>query len=384
MTTKDVEEVQEEEQPEKEGSYFLSDNKDVEFISTGSTLLDCAAGGGIALGRMVNIVGNKSAGKTLVCIEACANFHKKYPNSPIWYNETEAAFDEGYADAIGMPVESITFVQKELAAKKEKSSKKKDVIQEVEDDDTPKKKKSDMGDGTIEGFFEHLSSVVKTHGDKEGLYILDSLDALSDRAEKERAIDDGSFGANKAKKASELFRRLIADLSKSKITLIIVSQIRDNIGASMGEKHTRSGGRALDFYASQVIWLTTIKKLKRTVKKVERPYGVLTKGALKKNKVGMPFRECQFTIDFAYGINDLISNLEWLMTTKVDFDPILKEKWQTPVNAISTSSVKRLVKKVMDDWDDENYHKFNNMVQQMTKDRWKEIETEFLPKRRKY
>jgi len=76
-------------------------------FSSGCTLLDCALGGGWAENRVANIVGDKSTGKTLLAIEAAANFHDKYPGSPIFYYEAEAAFDERYAAELGFPVESV-------------------------------------------------------------------------------------------------------------------------------------------------------------------------------------------------------------------------------------------------------------------------------------
>src|ERR1019366_4415396 len=101
----------------------------------------------------------------------------------------------------------------------------------------------------------------KTKPGQPGLYILDSLDALSDRAELERKIDEPSFGAGKAKQMSQLFRRLIRKINKTDVAVIIISQIRDNIGVRFGDKTTRSGGHALDFYASQVLKLAHLKNI---------------------------------------------------------------------------------------------------------------------------
>jgi len=89
-------------------NYFL-EQKDVEFFSTGCTLLDLALGGGVAENRMMNIVGNSGSGKTLIAIESCTNFLIKYPEGKVWYVETEAAFDDGYAEALGMPIDRVEF-----------------------------------------------------------------------------------------------------------------------------------------------------------------------------------------------------------------------------------------------------------------------------------
>src|SRR5206468_8961680 len=109
-----------------------------------------------------------------------------------------------------------------------------------------------------------------------------------DDAEQKREIDDGSYGANKAKKMGELFRRLVADLEEANVLLIVVSQLRDKIGVMFGEKQTRTGGRALDFYASHIVWLAEIGKIKKTIQKVERVIGVNVRARVKKNKVGLP------------------------------------------------------------------------------------------------
>jgi len=95
------------------------------------------------------------------------------------------------------------------------------------------------------------------------LYILDSLDALSDEAELGREITKGSFGT-KAKQLSEIFRRLVVKMKKKNIQLLVISQIRDNVGVMFGKKQKRMGGKALDFYAVQVIWLAVVKKIIET------------------------------------------------------------------------------------------------------------------------
>lgn len=326
------------------GNYFVNNEKDVKFISSGCTLLDCVLGGGLPLGRVINIVGDKSSGKTLLAIEATANFAKTYPDSKIWYNEAESAFDKGYAAALGMPIDSIIFVA----------------------EDYPE------ANTTVEGFFEHLKMVCDETDGKNGLYILDSLDALSDKAEMERSIDEGSYGANKAKKLSEMFRRIIRKLEASGITLIIISQIRDKIGVTFGKKTTRSGGKALDFYASIVLFLAEVGKIKKTINKVERPVGVKVKAKAEKNKVGLPYRDCTFPIMFGYGIDSLQASLDWLASVgeleQLDIDP---------------KSIKRKLKSLESIPDDE-YFKFTENVESIVKKTWNDIELKFLPTRKKY
>jgi recombination protein RecA len=264
----------------------------VRFTTSGSALLNLVLGGGWAQRRVVNIVGDKSSGKTLLAVEACANFALLFGVDSIRYVEAEAAFDEGYAATIGMP----------------KGIKLESSIR------------------TVEEWENDLVAWLDARPDngKPCLYVLDSLDALSDSAEMARDNDKGSYGAAKAKQISEMFRKRIALIEKKNCTLFIISQIRDKIGVVFGETKQRSGGRALDFYASQVIWLAEVGKLKRTVLKAERVIGMKVLARTKKNKVAIPFREAELTIFFNYGIDDEISMLNWL--TKHDAAGLLALK----------------------------------------------------------
>jgi recombination protein RecA len=319
------------------GNYFTED-KPKEFIHSGCTLLDCVLGGGYPLGRVVNIVGDKSSNKTGLAIEAFANFNIQFPEGTMYYHEAEAAFDIDYAKTLGMPVDKVSFVE----------------------------------GNTIEELFNSLDSVCKFHRENNtpGLYVIDSLDALSDKAEKERDIGEGSFGAAKAKKLSELFRRLISDIEKTMVCLIVISQVRDNIGITFGSKHTRSGGRALDFYASQIVWLAEIKKITKTVKGVERPTGAWIRAKCKKNKISLPFRECDFPILFGFGVDSILANLVWLKDIKgglegLEIDP-------KTINSLSTKII------------EEQDFSYMNKLESYTKDLWYETEKDFLPKSRKY
>lgn len=300
----------------KDNLYFSSPKKHLEFIPTGCIVLDCVLGGGWPLGLVVNIVGDKSTGKTLLAIEAIANFFLKYDDGECWYNEAEAALDTDYAKALGVPMHRV------------KRLEEHDTVEQVFD--------------SLEGVLNRIKG--------PGLYILDSLDALSDEAEMKRGISDGSYGAGKPKKMSELFRRLVRKVKRKRICVIIISQTRDKIGVTFGEKHSRSGGKALDFYASQVLWLSHIKTLKRQSSRVERPIGVRIRAKCKKNKVGLPLRECDFNIRFGYGVDDTVASTEFLQEVGV----------KVPVS-ISPVELAKLVQR-----------------------KWYEIERSFLPTRGKY
>lgn len=269
--------------PSGGGSYFLAP-KDLEFVNSGCALFDCILGGGYPLGRMVNIVGDKSTGKTLLAIEACVNFARDYPTGDIVYVEPEAAFDVSYAAALGLPVDRVEF---------------------GEDIDT------------VEDLFEDLEARVKALAkDKPLLYIVDSMDAITSKEEKGRRIGEGSFNLEKQKQLGQLFRRLIRELKKKRVLLLIISQVREKIGVMFGEKYTRTGGKALDFYASQIVWLSQLGTVKRVINKMERVTGVKIKANCKKNKVGFAYRSCEFSIRFGYGVDDFVANMNFLRDSK--------------------------------------------------------------------
>jgi recombination protein RecA len=270
----------------------------VDRISTGSTLLNLAlGGGGWKLGRIANLVGDKSTGKTLLGgIEAFANFSREFPDGNMRYGEAEAAFDDEYAASMGLPD----------GVKRRSLELDKEPLRTVED------------------YRDELISFMKESAGRPNLYVLDSLDALSDDAELARlgkkddeGNDKGSYNTEKAKKLSAMYRQLVRDIEQSNTCHIVISQIRERIGVAFGEKYMRAGGKALDFYASQVVWLREKEKLTRTIKGEKRPIGVSIEANVKKLKTGTPYRKCEFDIIFGYGVDDESSMIDWLTRVKV-------------------------------------------------------------------
>ena len=333
--------------PQKKGGglYFTKPSPDIDFIPSGSVLLDCVIGGGWPLGRMVNIVGDKSTGKTLLAIEAAANFAEQYPKGEIWYREAESAFDKGYAGALGMPLDRIN----------------------------PGEKNWSQFD-TVEQVFEDLSEKLEwcKHKGRPALYILDSLDSLSDKEEMGRKMGEGSFNLGKQKKLGELFRRKVREIEESQLCFMIISQVRDKIGVSFGDKTTRTGGRAMDFYASQIVKLALTQTIYETKKGIKRATGLRIRAKCTKNKVGLALRECEFVLTFGFGIDDYQACMEWLVEVKRWGDLGLTKE-QAVAKAEESMA-----------WDNARYLAEKNRLNDAVTKAWAEIETDFLPKRRKY
>jgi recombination protein RecA len=311
----------------------------VEFLPSGCTLLDKALGGGWALRRIANVVGDSSAGKTLLAMEAAANFAAHYPRGRIKYDEAEAAFDPRYAASLGMPLDRIEFGH---------------------------------GIDTVEDFFEDMAEAVKVTNVPQ-LVILDSLDALSDRAEAERDMDEATYGTSKARKLSELFRRLAQKMERSNLTLLIISQVRDKIGVTFGRKTTRSGGRALTFYCSQIVMLAKLSTINRTIDNVRRPIALEVLAKVDKNKVGPPLREVKFKLDFGYGIDDLVTCMTWLKEVDYLGDVGIKD-----------SDYTKFISRINKSQSEREYRELLAPIQEAVRKRWDLIENGFLPRRRKY
>jgi recombination protein RecA len=327
---------------EREGSYFSSPKANQEFINSGCTLLDCVLGGGWPLGRISNVVGAQATGKTLIAIEACRNFAQLYPKGEIHYREAEAAFDHQYAAALGMPMERVNFGTEDFF--------------------------------TVEDLFFDLNETLTLLAKKEipALYIVDSLDALSDKDELERDIDKGTYGAQKAKKMSEIFRRFVKRVEESNLHLMIISQVRDNMNAgAFAKKTSRSGGRALDFYASQIIELSLMETLTATISGVKRATGINIKAKCTKNKVALPLREAYFDIVFGLGIDRLNACVDWLKDIK-----------RLDVMGTDEKGLKSYISQI-DSMSHDDYWSTVQDIEERVTDLWYQIEESFLPKRKK-
>jgi RecA/RadA recombinase len=323
----------------KSGGRYFEPQAPLEFISSGCRLLDCVLGGGWPLSRISNIIGDKSTGKTLLAIEATNSFMRQFPNAMPKYRESEAAFDQAYAASIGMPVDKIDF----------------GIDRDV---------------NTIEDFYKDLEEYLKELDGEPGLYILDSLDALSSEAELKRDFNEGSYSMEKAKQMSQLLRRLVRELKSTKTHLMIISQERDNIGITFGKKSTRSGGRALDFFATHCLWLHKIKTNEQTIDKIKRPISLDIRAKAEKNKISVPLRQCDFTLRFSFGVDDLQSSMDFLEEVG-KLDLLLKDKSKTQFNRWA------------EELSDNDYWQLIDEAGDIAAKVWDDIEAAFLPKRKR-
>jgi recombination protein RecA len=274
--------------------------QDILYFNTGITLLDLLVGGasdvfGYPAGKFINIVGDKSAGKTFLANEMIAfayhNFDKKKFK---WiYDDCEAGYSFDTALMYGF-----------------------DILPGIKNSKT------------VEEAFVNISNFADSlKQDQFGIYVLDSLDGLTSDELNEQAedrikaanagknYDKGSYGMSKPKYLSkEFFPQLCSKIQDKNILVVIISQVRENIQPFSFEKYTRSGGKAMDFYAHTVLWLATLKK----INKKDKPVGVVIKAKTTKSKTQRPFRSCQFSIVFDYGADNIGSNLDYLYDLRTD------------------------------------------------------------------
>lgn len=347
--------------------------KQIKFIRSGCTLLDCILGmgkGSYPIGRVINIVGDQSTGKTLLLIEAMANFKRQYPKGTMHYVEAEGAFDEDYAEAVGLPVDDVRFHY--------------DI-------------------GTVEELFDLLDDAcedaIKEDRIHPTLIGVDSFDGISDQEELARDLGQGSYNLNKQKKIKATFRRLGVKMRTAQVCLIIISQTTAKINSPIPGQRTRSGGEALNFWSSIIFYLKEIGKIDKTSSGVKRITGITVRARCTKNKVAPPYRECSISIIFNYGMEDIRSNLEWLKSEKklhrladlgLSTDDMSEDE-EKPVSRTNRRTTKKkttrkrqgkaitpLVKKIEGDKDK------TQMLEDIVKEEYTTMEKAFLPDRKKY
>lgn len=274
-------------------AYFLgkdSTPSDVkEWVGTGSSLLDLAISnrphGGLPVGRIVELNGLESSGKSLICAHILAETQKK--DGVAVYIDTENALSVDFLKAVGVDLDKMVHIHL-------------DSIEEI-----------------FEVVEQLVETIRKSNKDRLVTIVVDSLSAASTKNEIEGDYDKEGWATDKAILLSKAMRKITSLIGKERILLVLTNQLRTKLGVMFGDKWTTSGGKAVPFHCSVRIRLKTIGQIKIKIGGIDQIVGVKVRAQVIKNRVGPPFRTADFEIYFDQGIDNYSSWLDLLKDHKL-------------------------------------------------------------------
>ena len=272
-------------------AYFLDGAQETptdirEFVSTGSTMLDLAISnrpnGGIAVGRITELNGLESSGKSLVGAHLLKETQKK--GGVAVYIDTETAVSEDFLEVIGVDISKMLYLHLE----------------------------------TVEDIFEAIEEIVTKvrESDKDRLVtiLVDSLAAASTKVELNADFDKDGWATSKAIVISKAMRKITQMIGRQRVALVFTNQLRVKLGAMFGDPYTTSGGKALPFHASTRIRLKNKGQIKDSKKNT---IGMTILAQVIKNRLGPPLRKAEFPLYFESGVDDEGSWLHVLKEHKI-------------------------------------------------------------------
>ena len=333
-----------------------------ELVPTGSTLFNLALSdnpyGGWRRGSICNLVGDRDTGKTFLALnmfaEAC--LCDTLDDYDFIYDEPEQKLDLPIGALFGKA--------------------------------TGERLKTKPSSSLIEDLYVNIEKKFNKKDANPFLYVLDSFDSLSDVEEMAKTELKRDYPA-KPRLASELFRKVKGRIRETQSLLLVVSQVRQNIGVMFGDKYTRAGGKALGHYATQEAWLAVLKK----IKKKERQNGVHVKVRVKKNHYNGKLRDVEFDIVQNYGVDDIGSMIDWMciegfwkktakkIDTGVDFQALIDlETERLQASKPKPKEYTGVEKEKLAKYIDEN--NLENDLIQIVATCWKEIEDSLVMDRK--